>query len=329
MTPADRPWLQGAEKIAGGEILPTEKAALGFAIGKYHDDTGDFKHAFESYRDANALVKALAESYRPEAHASFVDDLIKTHTRESIASASQGGSDSTRPVLVVGMARSGTTLAEQIIASHPAAWGAGELGFWSNAGRKHEPEIRRATLDAALRTKLAEQYLRVLTAGAADASRVVDKAPVNSDYLGVIHCVFPKARIIYMRRNPIDSCLSCYFQQFSQALSHTMDLSDLADYYRQHHRLMEHWRAVLPSEALLEVPYEGLVNDPELWARRIIGFIGLEWDPSCLDFHATRRIVASASTWQVRQKIYNSSVERWRNYEKFIGPLLGLRKLEA
>ena len=126
-----------------------------------------------------------------------------------------------------------------------------------------------------------------------------------------------------MRRDPVDTCLSCYFQQFSAALNFTMDLSDLAHYYRQHHRLMAHWRAVLPAGTMLDVPYEELVADQEAWTRRILDFLGLEWDQRCLNFHATQRTVATASAWQVRQKIYKSSLERWRNYEKFIGPLAG------
>ena len=325
MTAADRPWLERAQQIAATNLPPSEKAAMRFAIGKYYDDNGEFKHAFESYREANELIKPLTESYRSEAHDQFVDDLIRSQTREGVALASVGASDSTLPVFVVGMARSGTTLVEQIIASHPAARGAGELGFWSRVGRRHESEMRKAPLEAPVRQKLAEQYLQVLSDGSAGVLRVVDKDPVNSDYLGVIHTVFPRARFIYMQRDPIDTCLSCYFQQFSGALSHTLDLSDLASYYRQHHRLMQHWRAVLPPETLLEVPYEELVAEPELWTRRILGFVGLEWDQRCLDFHKSRRVVTNSSSWQVRQPIYPSSVQRWRNYEKFIGPLLSLR----
>jgi hypothetical protein len=227
------------------------------------------------------------------------------------------------------MPRSGTTLAEQIIASHPAAIGAGELEFWNVAGRKYHAEIRAGLLPEPMRKKLAEDYLRVLSGQSADALRVVDKAPVNSDHLGVIHSVFPQARIIYMRRNPIDTCLSCYFQPFTQALNFTMDLSDLEHYYREHHRIMAHWRAVLPPGTILDVPYEELVADQAAWTRKMLDFIGLEWDDRCLDFDKTERGVATASSWQVRQKIYNSSVERWRKYEKYIGPLMGLGKLVA
>src|SRR5262249_38682144 len=143
------------------------------------------------------------------------------------------------------------------------------------------------------------------------------------------HSVFPRARAIYVRRNPIDTCLSCYFQQFSSALDFTMDLSDLAHYYRQHRRLEAHWRAVLPPGTLLEVRYEDLIRDQAHWTRTMLDFLGLDWDPRCLDFQSTSRTVATASAWQVRQKVYRSSVERWRNYEQFLGPLLELERADG
>jgi hypothetical protein len=153
----------------------------------------------------------------------------------------------------------------------------------------------------------------------------VDKTPVNSDYLGIIHSVFPRARIIYVQRNPIDTCLSCYFQPFAAALSHCLDLSDLAHYYSEHARLMAHWRKVLPTGTLLEVPYEELVADPESWTRKMLDFLGLDWDERCLKPHETQRAVLTASDWQVRQPIYRASVERWRKYSKFVGPLRDLK----
>jgi hypothetical protein len=231
-----------------------------------------------------------------------------------------------KAVFVVGMMRSGTSLVEQIIASHPAVAGAGELSFWNDAVRKYNALLRQEPLPESLRRQLAEGYLQALERHSVDASRVVDKAPINSNYLGVIHSVFPNARIIYMRRDPIDTCLSCYFQPLSVSHSFTLDLSDLAHYYREHQRLMAHWRSVLPPGAILDVPYDQLVADQEGWTRKILDFVGLEWDPRCLDFHTTARPVATASYWQVRQRIYNDSVQRWRHYRKFIGPLLDLKE---
>ena len=328
MTSSDRDWLKGAEETAASALAPVEEANIRCAIGKYYDDVGDFPRAFRSYQRGNALRKMAAETYDRDAHTQQVDDLIRVCTSEALG-ARAGASNSERPVFVVGMMRSGTSLVEQIIASHPAAKGAGELQFWHEAVRKHAATLRHELPSEPLRRKLAAAYLRDLASHSADALRVVDKATVNSDYLGLIHSVFPNARMVYLRRDPIDSCLSCYFQPFSAALNFTMDLSDLAHYYREHQRLMAHWRSVLPSETLLDVPYAALVADQETWTRRIVDFLGLEWDERCLDFHRTDRAVLTASYWQVRQKIYKSSVGRWRNYQEFIGPLLALSDADS
>ena len=325
---SDAGWLQRAEEIAASGIAPLEEAGLRFAIGKYYDDVADFERAFRSYKRGNDLMKAvLAEKYQPDVHTRFVDDLIRVYTRETISGTESGGSASVKPIFVVGMMRSGTSLVEQIIASHRAVRGAGELQFWSDAVRQHATAMRQGSLGEPLRKKLAKEYLRILTGHSVDASRIVDKAPVNSDYLGVIHSILPNARIIYMQRDPIDTCLSCYFQQFSPALSFTMDLSDLAHYYREHQRLIAHWRSVLPPGTILDVPYEELIADQEGWTRKILKFLDLEWDERCLDFQSTQRTVATASYWQVRQRIYGDSVGRWRNYKRFIGPLRDLQDL--
>lgn len=325
-TAADSEWLRRAEQMLSGALTPLAEVNLRFAIGKYYDDVGEFARAFASFRRGNEILKASATPYDRKAHARFVDDLRRTYTRRRLAlRAPPYPSASLTPVLVVGMPRSGTSLVEQIIASHPAAHGAGELPFWTAVLHEHETALRQAPPDEPLRSELATAYVQTLERTGGEARCVVDKAPVNADYLGIIHSVLPQARFIYLRRNPIDTCLSCYFQPFSVALKFTMDLTDLAQYYRQHQRLMTHWRAVLPPEALLDVPYAELVADPPTWTRRILEFIGLEWDERCLHFYDTRRAVATASVWQVRQKIYTSSVERWRHYREFIGPLLDLR----
>jgi tetratricopeptide (TPR) repeat protein len=325
MTPADADWLKRAEAIAAAGLAPHDEANIRYAIGKYCDDVGDFGRAFRSYRRANELQKLAAEPYDRQSRTRFVDDMRRVYTRETLAHAHAGASDSARPVFVVGMPRSGTSLVEQIIASHPAAQGAGELGFWSDAMRKHEDAIRREPIGEPLTSRLSAAYLRTLTEHCADAVRVVDKATFNAEYLGVIHLVFPNARMIYLRRDPIDSCLSCYFQQFSQEMNFAMDLADLAHYYREHQRLMAHWRSALPAGTLLDVPYAELVADQENWTRKIVDFLGLEWDERCLDFASTKRVVMTSSYWQVRQKMYNTSVGRWRNYRKFIDPLMALR----
>lgn len=328
MTSADAAvWLKGAQASADSGLEPLAEARIRYSIGKCYDDIGDFTRAFRSCQRANELMKTGARAYDSAGRKRFVDDMIRVYTREALSHAQRNTSDSMLPVLVVGMPRSGTSLVEQIIASHPAARGAGELRFWGQAFQKHATRLSTVPPEQGLSRQLAEGYLRTLSHGARGALRVVDKSPFNSDYLGVIHLALPSARVIYVQRDPVDTCMSCYFQSFPAALNFTLDLSDLANYYREHHRLMAHWRSVLPPGTLLDVPYAELIADQEAWTRRIVEFLGLAWDKRCLDFHETDRSVLTTSYWQVRQKVYTSSVGRWRNYEKFIGPLLELKGL--
>jgi tetratricopeptide (TPR) repeat protein len=325
MTIADSDWLKGAEEIAASGISLWQEAELRFAIGKHCDDVEDFERAFQNCKRANELLKKVAQKYDREAQSRFADSMIRSHSREALARAADGGSASMKPVFVLGMPRSGTSLVEQIIASHPSARGAGELQFWLDTGRANGVELQQGILGDPVRKKLAEDYLGILALEGPDALRVVDKATFNCDYIGLLHSVFPKARIIYMRRDPIDTCLSVYFQNFSASMRFSMDLTDLADYYRVHQRLMKHWLTALPAGTVLEVPYEELVADQVAWTHRILDFLELEWDDRCLSFDKTERSVNTASAWQVRQKIYSRSVQRWRHYERFIGPLKGLR----
>jgi tetratricopeptide (TPR) repeat protein len=323
MTSADGEWFKSAARIATSGVHPLEEANMRFAMGKYCDDVNDFAQAFQNFKRGNELLKTAAPDYDRRERSHLIDELIRVYSRDAISKIGAAGSSSATPVFVVGMPRSGTSLAEQIIASHPAAYGAGELHFWDSLILK-ESGIQHGILSEPTRLKVADEYLRILEGRSANASRVVDKAPVNSDFLGLIYSVFPNAHVIYMQRDPIDTCLSCYFQQFLLGLNFTLDLSDLVHYYHEHRRIMAHWRAVLPTGFILEVPYEELVDDQEAWSRKMLNFIGLEWDARVLEFHTNKRQVVTASAWQVRQKIYRNSVARWRNYEKFIGPLKAL-----
>jgi tetratricopeptide (TPR) repeat protein len=335
MTEADREWLVRASTLADSGLPPTEEASVRFAMGKYFDDVQQFDRAFQSYRRANDILKPLGEPYPRELRKGLLDQIIRNYPRRTVERlAAEGCADET-PVLLVGMPRSGTSLVEQILCSHPDIRGAGELAFWSQNFAEHEL-IEPSNLDKALRDDLVQKYLNTLTrraavisdkpnAASAASQRIIDKATFNADLLGCIHAILPRARIIYMRRDPVDICLSCYFQQLPLSLNFTLDLSDLAHYYRQHVRIMEHWKAVLPEESLLEVSYEELVGDAAGWTRRMLEFVGVPWDDRCLNFQDTQRVVATASFWQVRQKIYKSSIARWRHYEQFLGPLRDLK----
>ncbi|MBV8742225.1 MAG: sulfotransferase, partial [Sinobacteraceae bacterium] len=224
------------------------------------------------------------------------------------------------PIFIIGMPRSGTSLMEQILASHPAVFGAGEIRFWDRrlAGLPAQSELPQIEHELA---SAASDYLGLLRAQAPQAGHVTDKMPANFLYAGLIHAALPGARFIHMQRHPLDTCLSVYFQNFFSVSPYARDLQDLAHYYGEYQRSMQHWRRVLPAEVLLEVPYEGLVDDLQGWTRRVLEFLGLPWDARCLAFHETARTVLTASKWQVRQQVNRRSVGRWRNYEQYLGPL--------
>ena len=313
MTTGDAAWAAQAQAIAGRRLPPRREVLLRYALGKYFDDVQDFEQAFSQYQRANELTKLYRARHDRQRLTQAVDRIIHAFNKEWLGRTSIDAVTSARPVFIVGMLRSGTTLAEQILASHPAIHGAGELMFWNTAAQ--------GPFSAGALAALANDYLRRLEDLSAGALRVVDKMPGNYLHLGLIHAVLPNARIIHMQRDPIDTCLSIYFQHFEAFHSYATDLADLAHHVEEYRRLMQHWRSTLPAERFLEVPYEGLVSDQEAWSRKMLEFIGLPWDPICIDFQNTKRTVITASKWQVRQKISNSSVGRWRNYAKFIGPL--------
>jgi tetratricopeptide (TPR) repeat protein len=328
MSTADADWKDQAERLTQQPLRPREAAQLRFALGKYYDDVKDYANAFKNYHCANETVKTYRPPHDRAQLAQTFEFIARLYDRNFLQQARVRTDTGARPIFIVGMPRSGTTLAEQILASHPKVFGAGELSFWKTASL----EVGSATLQqgpsAELSARLAEDYLRMLAGLAPGHPHVVDKMPANFAHLGMIHAALPGARIIHMRRNPVDTCLSIYFQNLHIAHSYSNDLDDLAHYHDEYRRLMLHWQTVLPADAILEVPYEALVDDQETWSRKMVDFVGLDWDDACLDFHRTNRSVSTFSKWQVRQKISKSSVERWRNYEPFVGPLLRLLPTE-
>ena len=179
-----------------------------------------------------------------------------------------------------------------------------------------------SALDHGTIGKWADEYLTGLRKRAPEAQHVTDKWPENFWFVGLIHLMFPNAKIIHVSRNPVDTCLSCFTKLTSRGLDYSYDLSEMGRYYATYAKLMDHWRSVLPADVFLDVRYEDIVADQETQARRIIDFCGLEWNDACIDFHKHKRSVSTASMTQVRRPIYQSSVERWRAYEKFLGPLL-------
>ncbi len=319
LTEADRPLLARIlARLEGPAMAAPQQMTLHFAAGKALDDLKDPAAAIQHFDAANRIRRRLA----PYDRAGFerrVDRLIERFTPDFFAKHAQLGDGDETAVLVLGMPRSGTTLIERIVSSHPQVAGGGELVFWN----EHAPPLVDAELEAlgAAAGGVRADYLRVLRAIGPDAVRVTDKMPFNFLWVGLVHLLLPRARVVHCRRNPIDTCLSIYQTQFAQNWSFASDRGDLVSYYRQYLRLMEHWRAVLPPDRLTDVDYEEATREPEATARRLVAFCGLPWDAACLAPERNPDVVRTASKWQARQPIYRTSVERWRKYEPWIGEL--------
>jgi tetratricopeptide (TPR) repeat protein len=306
---------------------PDDAALLHFALGKIYDDMKDYPRAFENYERANELSGAKASPFLPEKWDETLDRVIAVFTPEFFAARRDFGSDSLRPVFIFGMPRSGTTLVEQIVAVHPKAAAGGEMlsiprlaaEVNRRIGTTAYPEAV-AEMDNAAAHSLAAAYLADLDRVSRTAQRVTDKLPFNYLYVGFLALLFPKAAFIHCRRDPIDTCLSCFFTNFHEHVNFGFRLEHIGAYYRSYRRLMDHWRKVLPIP-MLEVDYEDLIANQEPVTRRIVAHCGLEWDDECLAFHQSGRAVTTASVWQVRQPIYQASRARWRHYEPFLGPL--------
>jgi len=259
-----------------------------------------------------------------------LDHIRAVFTSELIRKWQNVGYPSPVPVFIVGMVRSGSTLIEQILASHPQVFGGGELTSFPDAVQKIQtnfgssvifPELVSGMTDEDYRD-LGARYLAELERLAPAAIRITDKMPGNFMFAGLIHLALPNAIIIHTLRDPVDTCLSCFSKLFAEGQNHTYDLAELGQYYRHYQALMMHWHRVLPPGRILDVRYEDVVADLEGQVRRIIAHCGLAWDPRCLAFHQTKRPVLTASGAQVRQPIYNTAIGRWRVYESFLGPLL-------
>lgn len=296
-----------------------------FALGKALADIGRDSRSFEHILAGNKL-KRKAVVYDEAKTLGRMEKTIRIFTADRVRSASGGFSSSDLPIFIVGMPRSGSTLVEQILASHPAVHGAGEVDLLRKAldeagldrGIPHFSDWRTDRLAVA-----AELYLDRLRrlAGGRPVSRVTDKLLGNFRYAGLIRLMFPNARILHTVRDPVDTCLSCFSIQFAKQ-PFTYDLGELGRYYRAYERLMRHWRQVLPEKAMLEVRYEKVVGDLEAEARRILDYCGLGWDAACLRFHETRRPVRTASITQVRRPLYRESIRRWRPDEAVLRPLI-------
>ncbi|PTB20600.1 hypothetical protein C9I57_12275 [Trinickia symbiotica] len=321
--------------VAEGERRPlVGRIAAHFALGKAYLDIKDAEHAFR-HLEAGNRGKRASFHYDGEQVGRWMEDIATVFTPERYGRLASLGQLSTLPVFIIGMPRSGTTLIEQILSSHPQVAGAGEL----SALRLSIDEIGdfpdcvvaldgEPGAEARLR-RCGQAYLARVAPLAGGRSLLIDKMPGNFLYAGMIPLIVPGARIVHVRRDPVDTCVSCYTKLFAGHQPFAYDLAELGAFYRHYERLMAHWRELLPRDVFIETEYEAVVDDLESEARRLIGWLGLPWDDACLNFHHNRRVVRTASVNQVRQPIYRTSKGRWRAYARYLDPLLEALGVEA
>jgi tetratricopeptide (TPR) repeat protein len=328
-TDADIAHLQ--QLVADGRLPIHDASMIHFTLAAHREKCGAYDEAFRSYQKANELKREVyrqsKQRFDPGMHLDLIDRLIAFFTPEFFQRIEAFGADSELPVFVVGMVRSGTSLVEQILASLPRVFGAGELKDIDqlstalpqhlNVAEAYPPCL--AHIDPAIARKLAYGYLLRLAGPCGASLRMIDKMPHNYLHLGLIAVLFPRARIVHCRRDPMDVCTAAYFQNFKW-LPYTASLDDIVFYYRQYERLMEHWKRVLPLR-MHEVVYEQMVANQEAVSRELVSFCGLPWDERCLAFYQSRRTVQTASKLQVRQPIYTRSVARWQHFAAHLGPL--------
>jgi Flp pilus assembly protein TadD len=299
-----------------------QRLRLHLALGKAAEDLGEFALAMQHF-DAADTVRRGFSSFDCAAFALEIDRLIARCTPELMAQAPQLGSDHATPVLIIGMPRSGTTLVEQIVSSHPDVGAGEELNFWNERGAVWH-RTGAGAAEKGFLAKAAADYLRVLRAIAPRAARVTDKMPFNFLWAGLIHLAFPRAVIIHCRRHAVDTALSIHQTHFHPGLAFPTGGPELVEYFRSYQRLTDHWRSVLPPDRFIEIDYEDLTREPERVIRRMIAVCGLAWNDACLSPERNPRAVKTPSKWQTRQPIYRNSVARWRRYEPWLGPLQAL-----
>lgn len=320
VTEADRDLVTALHALLEDrEVTPPELASIHFGLGKALEDLAEFADSMRHYDEANRITREIKLGdlrFDPKRYAATVDRMIDLFPSQLPLNLAAEPSD--LPVLIIGMMRSGTSLAEQILSSHTEVAGAGELLFWPN----NWPRIlgpRGDSLEMEVLARLGREYIEELRAFAPTAKRVTDKMPGNYIFAGSIHLALPNARLIHMRRNPVDTCISIWATPNHTPHEGGHQKAGIAFVYKEYMRLMEFWRKVLPQGRFLEVDYEELVSNPERTIRKMLSFCGLEWDEACLHPQENRRLVTTPSTWQIRQPFYGTSVARWRRFEPWLG----------
>ncbi len=328
---ADDPELATLEALAADPNRRDDNKMvyIHFGLGKALEDAGQYDRAFQQWIKGNALQRKMIHYDEPAELQNFTL-ACRSFPAKLSEQFPDAGDPSATPIFILGMPRSGTTLIEQILASHPLVYGAGELAALgqvacavTNTARQIIPfPLYLQSLKAEGLRRMGQAYLAKLPPLPEGKTRLTDKMPANFLYIGLIRLILPNAKIIHTVRDPADTCLSCFSRLFTVGQGYSYELGELGRYYRHYHELMDHWRAVLPAGSILDVRYEDVVDRLEEQARRLLDFCGLPWDPACLEFHKTKRLITTASDIQVRQPLYRSSVVRWRHYQRHLGPLL-------
>ncbi len=324
---AGDPLIAAVERLcAKPDLSDRDRCFIEFAAGKAFADLGQHDRAFGHYAAGNAAHGAMPD---PTLGRDYMERILSVCDKALLASRFGGGAPDASPIFIVGMPRSGTTLAEQVLASHPMVFGAGELPLVERVraalprrtpGDDDYPDCLADTPDPVI-ADLALTYMKHATAKSGAADYITDKAPLNFRHLGLIALLFPKARIVHCRRDPLDTCLSCYFQNFTHGQNYSFDLADLGRFYRDYRWMMERWSERLPIP-VFELDYEELVADLEGVGRRLLAYCGLDWHSDCGRFFETERPVLTASRMQVRRPVYTTSVGKWRKYKQHLGPLI-------
>jgi len=311
------------ELVKGIDHFPeTRRTYIHFAFAKALDDIGEYPRAFEQLLRGNAL-KRKELGYDEAGTLNMFQLIPEAFQRGDLDQLRGVGDPSRRPIFVLGMPRSGSTLIEQILACHPDVFGGGEmnlLNIVANSGSTPFPSCI-STLDVHDLRRLGEAYLSSLPELPSGKSRITDKRPLNFLLVGLIHLILPNACIIHTVRDPIDTCLSCFSKLFTHEMQFTYNMEELGHYYRHYHGLMAYWRTVLPPNAMLDVSYELMVGNLEQQTRRLLDYCDLSWNDRCLDFHTSTRPITTASAVQVRRPLYRTSIKRWHRYREHLRPL--------
>ena len=324
---ADDPEITAMQHLLKKPGLSTDdKILLEFALGKSCDDAGIYDDAFSYFHQGNQDKWAQLD-YDPNHYASFINSLMESFDTKLFARLKQCGIDDATPVFIVGMPRSGTTLIEQILSTHPDIHAGGELALLEPLFGKYfhidtlSSEIHRASTD--IFREIGQQYIEALRKLDSTAMHITDKMPHNFNYIGLIALALPNAKIIHCQRNPIDTCLSCYTTLFSSEHPYSYSLEALGNHYLLYQKIMAYWQELLPDR-MLNIQYEDVVDDLESQTRNLAKYCGLPWNNAFLDFHHSKQPAKTASLDQVNKPIYNSSVQRWKHYERFLQPLLDI-----